>query len=125
MLLIGDRLRSQGIAAEVAVDAPGATVHAGRVRLEQVLINLLQNAAEAMQGRPDARIILRIHGDTPLHIDVCDNGPGVPEALKPQLFTPFAPGRAAGPGRGPAIARQHTAAFGARPPPPPARRATR
>src|SRR3546814_1912891 len=64
MLLIGDRLRSQGIAAEVAVDAPGATVHAGRVRLEQVLINLLQNAAEAMQGRPDARIILRIHGDT-------------------------------------------------------------
>src|SRR3546814_21114504 len=96
MLLIGDRLRSQGIAAEVAVDAPGATVHAGRVRLEQVLINLLQNAAEAMQGRPDARIIIRIHGDTPMHIDVCDNGPGVPEALKHQLLTHFATGSADG-----------------------------
>src|SRR3546814_14065463 len=80
----------------VAVDAPGATVHAGRVRLEQVLINLLQNAAEAMQGSPDARIILSNHGDTQLHIDVCDKGHGVPEALKPKLLTTFTPGRAAG-----------------------------
>src|SRR3546814_17960381 len=88
MLLIGDRLRSQGIAAEVAVDAPGATVHAGRVRLEPVLINLLQNAAAAMQGRPDAPIILRIHGDTPLQNAVCDNCPGLREARTPQPFPP-------------------------------------
>jgi len=114
MLLIGDRLRSQGIAVEVAIDAPGATVHAGRVRLEQVLINLLQNAAEAMHGRPDARIGLRIHGDAPLYIDVHDNGPGVPEALKPQLFTPFATGRADGLGLGLAIASQIMADFGGR-----------
>src|SRR3546814_4564593 len=67
-----------------------------------------------MQGRPDARIILRIHGDTPLHIDVCDNGPGVPEALKPQLFTPFATGRADGLGLGLAIASQIMADFGGR-----------
>src|SRR3546814_4411040 len=82
MLLIGDRLRSQGIAVDIAPGRPDATVHAGRVRLEQVLINLLQNAAEAMQGRPDARIAVRVHGRDPLCIDVCDNGPGVPEALK-------------------------------------------
>src|SRR3546814_19361598 len=67
-----------------------------------------------MQGRPDARSILRIHGDTPLHIDVCDNGPGVPEALKPQLFTPFATGRADGLGLGLAIASQIMADFGGR-----------
>src|SRR3546814_20609585 len=105
MLLIGHRLRSQGIAVDIAPGRPDATVHAGRVRLEQVLINLLQNAAEAMPGRPDASIAVRVHGRDPLCIDVCDNGPGVPEALKTQPFTPFGTRRPDRRGLGLAIAR--------------------
>ncbi len=41
-LLIGDRLRAQGIALDIVVEGPTPSVHADRVRLEQVLVNLLQ-----------------------------------------------------------------------------------
>lgn len=112
MLLIGDRLRSQGVAVDITIEQPGARVYADRVRLEQVLINLLQNAGEALQGVDDPRIILRAHGTDPLRIDICDNGPGVAEALKPELFTPFVTGRAEGLGLGLAIASQIVGDFG-------------
>ncbi len=112
MLLIGDRLRSQGIIIDIALDDPDAQVHADRVRLEQVLVNLLQNAAEALHEAPAPRLSVRVHGADPVCIDVCDNGPGVPAALVPQLFTPFVTGRTDGLGLGLAIASQIVADFG-------------
>ena len=107
LLLIGDRLRAQGIALDITLDItlerPDAAVHADRVRLEQVLVNLLQNAAEALQGTAVPRIAIRAHGEAPLFIDICDNGPGVPAELVPQLFAPFITGRPDGLGLGLAI----------------------
>ncbi|NIJ38955.1 two-component system C4-dicarboxylate transport sensor histidine kinase DctB [Sphingopyxis panaciterrae] len=114
LLLIGDRLRAQGIALDIALDRPDATVHAERVRLEQVFVNLLQNAIEALRGKTDARISIHAHGDDPQFIDICDNGPGVPADLVPQLFTPFATGRPDGLGLGLAIASNIMADFGGR-----------
>lgn len=112
LLLIGDRLRAQGIALDVEIENPAASVHADRVRLEQVLVNLLQNAADALHDGKEPRIALRVHGSDPVHIDVCDNGPGVPAALLPQLFTPFVTGRPDGLGLGLAIASDIMAGFG-------------
>lgn len=112
LLLIGDRLRAQGIALDVEIENPAASVHADRVRLEQVLVNLLQNAADALHEGKEHRIALRAHGSDPVHIDVCDNGPGVPAALLPQLFTPFVTGRPDGLGLGLAIASDIMAGFG-------------
>src|SRR5690606_20519151 len=85
LLLIGDRLRAQGTALDVGVEEPAVAVHADRVRLEQVLINLLQNAGEAVRGTEGARITLRAHGEGPVLIDICDNGPGIPADILPQL----------------------------------------
>jgi len=112
LLLIGDRLRATGIALDVTVENPAASVHADRVRLEQVLVNLLQNAADAVQGTAEPRVELRAHGDGPILIDVADNGPGVPAELVPQLFTPFVTGRPDGLGLGLAIASDIMAEFG-------------
>lgn len=112
LLLIGDRPRAQGIALDVEIENPAAAVHADRVRLEQVLVNLLQNAVEAVHGAKNARIALHAHGTDPVHIDVCDNGPGVPAELLPQLFTPFVTGRPDGLGLGLAIASDIMAEFG-------------
>lgn len=112
LLLIGDRLRAQGIALDVGIENPAASVHADRVRLEQVLVNLLQNAVDAVHGVNGARIALHAHGSDPVHIDVCDNGPGVPAELLPQLFTPFVTGRPDGLGLGLAIASDIMAEFG-------------
>lgn len=112
LLLIGDRLRTQGIALDVGIENPAASVHADRVRLEQVLVNLLQNAVDAVHEVQEARISLRAHGSDTVHIDVCDNGPGVPADLLPQLFTPFVTGRPDGLGLGLAIASDIMAEFG-------------
>lgn len=112
LLLIGDRLRAQGIALDVGVDEPAVAVHADRVRLEQVLINLLQNAAEAVRDVDGARVTLLAHGNGPVLIDICDNGPGVPADILPQLFTPFVTGRPDGLGLGLAIASDIMTGFG-------------
>ncbi|MEQ8310187.1 MAG: ATP-binding protein [Sphingopyxis sp.] len=112
LLLIGDRLRAQGIALEVELENPVASVHADRVRLEQVLVNLLQNAADAMRDMGDARIILTTYGSDPVIVEICDNGPGVPADITPQLFTPFVTGRPDGLGLGLAIASDIVKGFG-------------
>lgn len=116
LLLIGDRLRAQGIALDIELADPGVAVHADRVRLEQIFVNLLQNAAEALHDTADPRILIRAEGDHPergrVRIDVCDNGPGVPEALAPQLFTPFVTGRSDGLGLGLAISSTIMSDFG-------------
>lgn len=111
-LLIGDRLRTQGIAFDIVVEDPARAVHADRVRLEQVLVNLLQNAADALQGVDAPRIALRAYGADPVYIDICDSGPGVAADLLPQLFTPFVTGRPDGLGLGLAIASDIMGEFG-------------
>src|SRR5690606_33097947 len=69
---------------------PEVQVHGNRIRLEQVLINLMQNALEATAGGAASRISVRykIDGDELLLI-VSDNGPGIPDSIMHMLFTPF------------------------------------
>ncbi len=95
----------------------GADVHvnANRGRLEQVLVNLLMNAWQAMapRGTGDVAISTSIQGRH-LHIVVDDNGPGIPEALLPEIFEPFFTTKPAGEGSGLglAISRSYMQAMG-------------
>ncbi len=60
------------------------------LRLEQVLINLLGNALDAVAGMPAPRIAIEIEtADATLTITVRDNGPGIPDDVLPRLFEPF------------------------------------
>ena len=84
-----------------------------RVRLEQVLINLLQNAFEAVEGRPDATVTLTVQTDGDyVRLVVADNGPGVPQSMRAALFTPFATGKPNGLGLGLVISRDIMESFG-------------
>ena len=58
--------------------------------LEQVLLNLLQNALDATAGTPNAHILVRVYrAGHEARISVRDNGPGVPSALRQRIFDPF------------------------------------
>ncbi|TJV46599.1 MAG: two-component sensor histidine kinase, partial [Mesorhizobium sp.] len=71
-----------------ALPPPTLKVMGNRLRLEQVLINLFQNALEALEGRDDARVEVsasETFGDVALLVS--DNGPGIPPAILKSLFT--------------------------------------
>jgi two-component system, chemotaxis family, CheB/CheR fusion protein len=73
--------------------------------LKIVLLNLMLNAAHAMEGRGTLRIISGLE-DERLRIDVIDSGPGIPPDVRAQLFTPFFTTKARGTGLGLPIAKR-------------------
>lgn len=88
-------------------------VQADRVRLEQVFVNLIQNALDAIAGRDGGRIDLRVNQEGgEVDVDIVDNGTGIPAEVQRRLFTPFTTGRAEGLGLGLAIARDILREFG-------------
>lgn len=88
---------------------------AGRVELQQVLLNLMVNAMDAMRERPaDERVLTvetRSEGASVL-LSVHDAGPGIPDHLLPDLFRPFFTTKAHGLGMGLAISRSLVEAHG-------------
>lgn len=84
------------------------------LRGEQILGNLIGNAMAMLRGRDDPRI--RVDGaaqpDGSVRLRVCDNGPGVPPDLAPDLFQPFTTRRPGGTGLGLAIVRRLVEAHG-------------
>jgi signal transduction histidine kinase len=89
---------------------PALLARADRIQLFRVLSNLLRNAAEA--GGRSVRISAH-HDNTTLAVEIADDGPGLPEGVRSDLFRPFAgSGRRGGAGLGLAIARDLMVAHG-------------
>lgn len=69
--------------------------------IQQVLMNLVQNAADAMEGQEGREIHMTVHQDAQTAmVDVADNGPGVPEDLVQAIFDPFFTTKDVGAGTG-------------------------
>ncbi|MFL5785188.1 MAG: ATP-binding protein [Bacteriovoracaceae bacterium] len=78
---------------------------ANRIKLEQVLINLVKNSIDAINAAsvPHGQVnivISKSENEHHTYIDVVDNGPGIPEKIKPNLFKPFMSTKDAGTGTG-------------------------
>jgi two-component system C4-dicarboxylate transport sensor histidine kinase DctB len=122
LLLLGDRLQRAGVKIERKGERDaGLQVVADRVRLEQVLINLVQNALDALDApdQPDApdgmaspRLRIAVEAGETIAITVSDNGPGIAPDRTDEVFKPFVTGRAAGLGLGLGIARDIAREFG-------------
>jgi signal transduction histidine kinase len=82
--------QKDGIALRVQI-APALRVHGDPVQLEQVLLNLLINARQAMLGKGGSLTVkaAMIEGSHELRLQVIDTGPGIPEKLLPKIFEPF------------------------------------
>jgi signal transduction histidine kinase/DNA-binding response OmpR family regulator len=77
-----------GVRVEVQIPEPVPTVHGDRTRLEQVLVNLLGNAAKYAPA--GSAVTVRVEPrDAGLQIDVTDTGPGIPAAEQPHVFERF------------------------------------
>ncbi|WP_424986147.1 sensor histidine kinase [Microbulbifer sp. S227A] len=85
--LTGARMRQDAVTVAFARPDRPIWVRGGDVRLGQVFVNLLTNAADAMQGRDDKRIEIALNGDGPLRVIIRDNGPGID--VPDKVFEPF------------------------------------
>lgn len=103
LLILKEQLRGVALVRE-PIDADLMVV-GGRVRLEQVLVNVLQNATEALAETPEPHIALTLARDERrVTLLVTDNGPGIAEDVAARLFTPFVTSRNEGLGLGLVIA---------------------
>lgn len=113
LLLVGPRLRERGVELKRGKVPAGLEVLAERNRLEQVVLNLLQNAIEALEGvpAPVIDIAVSVRADK-VTLKVSDNGPGVSPEVLDRLFTPFTTDKRDGMGLGLVISRDIVAGFG-------------
>lgn len=98
--LLAPRLRDEHISVALHLTRP-AWVHGDAIRLEQVLINLLRNALDAMITAPTKQLTIRIEADQQLwHLSVADSGTGIAEEHLPHVFDPFFTTKPVGEGLG-------------------------
>ena len=109
--LLRDELSA--VKVDVRVVPRTLEVQADPALLDQVLVNLVHNALEAMVETADAALSLRgriAHGRTEL--TVIDNGPGIPPNVREQIFIPFFTTKRTGSGIGLSLSRQIMLAHG-------------
>lgn len=89
--LLGADLRDRGIALQITPSTEPAIVLADPIELEQVLHNLVRNAADAIEtsGEGDSVAVAIATVAERVRLEVSDNGPGVPAEVLPHLFEPF------------------------------------
>lgn len=106
LALVGSRER--GIKSVFEFGLEHNIVIADRVQIQQVLINLMRNAMEAMRDSKvkELTVTTRPAPDDRLEIEVADTGPGIADDIAPNLFQPFVTSKANGMGVGLSISRR-------------------
>ena len=114
-MLLKSRFAGRMDALSLEPPAADIMVLGNRLRLEQVVINLLQNALEAIETQPNGKVhvFAKVDGET-VSLMVEDSGPGIAPEVLDQLFTPFNSSKEAGLGLGLVIAKDIVSDYGGR-----------
>lgn len=110
-------LDRNGVRLETRVARDLPSVNADALQIEQVLVNLVRNSAEALidAGRHDGRIVITARRqDGAVHIAVRDNGPGFDPGVADRASAPFTTTKSEGLGLGLSLARSIVEAHGGR-----------
>ncbi|MDI6028164.1 sensor histidine kinase [Corticibacterium sp. UT-5YL-CI-8] len=101
LAIVASRLKSARAIMSIDLGPAPLMVRAGAVRLQQVLVNIISNAADAVEGAHDRRIELSVKtAEGRVRIAVRDHGPGVPNAIAERIFDPFFTTKGVGKGLG-------------------------
>ena len=118
MGIVGSEAGQRGV--KLAIDVPSGlpAVRGDRVHLQQVLINLVANAIDALEGRNGAErhvtVRARARDDGSVECSVADTGPGIPLERLGDVFDPYVTTKPHGMGMGLAISRTIVEAHGGR-----------
>ena len=99
---------SNTVKLAIAVNPPEMELFADENLISQVLLNLLKNALEALDGKAEGiiRIMVKVADNNRPEITVADNGPGIPDEIMEHVFVPFFTTRENGSGIGLSLSRQ-------------------
>jgi two-component system sensor kinase FixL len=115
LALVGAKEKGVRVAFRLDPDAP--LVLADRIQIQQVLLNLIRNAIEAMQDVAVRELVVATSaqpGDAFVTVTVADTGPGIAPEIAEQLFQPFVTTKKHGMGVGLSICRTIVEAHGGR-----------
>lgn len=106
--------REKGIEWTIDIDPDVDAVLADRVQIQQVMVNLMRNAIEAMEHGKVRQLCIRAcaHGPSEAQISVSDTGHGIASEMTGRLFQPFVSTKARGMGLGLSICRTIVEAHG-------------
>jgi two-component system, LuxR family, sensor kinase FixL len=106
--------REQGVEWWIDIDPDIDNVLADRVQIQQVMVNLMRNAIEAMHDSSTKHLVIRArsHRQNQVEISVSDTGHGLSDDMSGQLFQPFVSSKAQGMGLGLSICRTIVEAHG-------------
>jgi two-component system sensor kinase FixL len=114
LALVGSR--EHGIDVQLSLDPAADLVFVDRIQVQQVLVNLIRNAIDAMIDSPVRCLSIRTRrgGDGDVQVTIEDTGSGISETVAPQLFQPFVTSKQNGMGIGLSICRTIVDAHGGR-----------
>jgi signal transduction histidine kinase len=99
LTILGHKLRSINVTREYATNLP--RINGFGTELNQIWTNLLDNAADALKGTPNARVWVRTRTEQNwVVVEIADNGPGVPPEIQTRVFEPFFTTKPVGEGTG-------------------------
>ncbi|MBU1566735.1 MAG: sensor histidine kinase [Proteobacteria bacterium] len=99
--ILNPSLKKAGVVTNINISPENLEVRANNVLLQQVLVNLISNALQAMDGQKEKVIMIECIGvDERVVVAVEDNGPGVAEAHLQEIFEPFFTTKKSGQGLG-------------------------
>ena len=107
LALVHNEIQKYQVEVQMAVDSQLPTVTGNEVQLQQVILNLVMNAIEAMHStqRRELRIQSRLSKPDTVHVSIEDTGTGVDPSKLDQLFKPLFTTKARGMGMGLSICR--------------------
>ncbi|WP_243257257.1 sensor histidine kinase [Rhizobium skierniewicense] len=115
VVLLRSRFAGRMDALDIQLPDETVMVSGSRIRLEQIVINLLQNALEAVEDRPNGSVTVRTEdAEGEIVLKIADNGPGIAPDILGQLFSPFNTSKEGGLGLGLVISRDIASDYGGR-----------